>query len=309
MTRVVVVALVLLGTSHVLAQGETQTLPNGWSVTGRLRRLTDVNGLACADDRAYARGWGGGVVAWSGSAWSELPEIDGYMQGRTYGTEIAASSSGVLVEASGRVAQWDGSAWTLLTRPGAGPYEAIGGIAAIGDEVLVVGRGRIERREGTELRPYDAATWRDLSGVAGASSSDVWTAGQGGTLLHWDGHGWSRAVTRTEVWLGGLLVVGRGDVWAWSDRSAAATLLHWDGRSWLLIPPPEGGDVLGVASRAGRVWVATSAGVFEHVGSAWTSVLAPSDFGDDRHAILGICATRTHLIVGAGLASLATRPI
>lgn len=309
MKHLVPLALVLLVACHALAQGETQTLASGWSVTTRLRRLTDVNAVACSDDRGYARGWGGGVAEWSGSGWSELPEIDGFMQGRTYGTAIAASASGVLVEASGRVAQWDGSRWTLLTRPGTGPYEDLGGIAAIGDEVISVGRGRIDRREGTELHRYDAGTWRDLSAVAGASTSDLWTAGQGGTLLHWDGHAWTRATSGTEVWLGGLLVVSVSDVWAWSD-DRAATLLHWDGHAWSLVTPPTGGDeMLGVASRGGRVWVATSAGVFERAGSAWTSVLAPTDFGDDRHAILGVCATRTHLIVGAGAGTLATRPL
>lgn len=309
MTRVVVLALVLATASPTLAQGETTTIANGWSVTTRLRGLTDVNAVACADEGAYARGWGGGVAAWDGSRWRELPQLPGYTEGRTYGTEIAASAGGVLVEASGRVAQWDGSAWTVFTRPNASPYESIGGIAAIGSEILSVGRGRIERREGGDMRGYDAGTWRDLSAVAGTSAGDVWTAGQGGTLLHWDGHAWTRAVSGTEAWLGGLLAVSPGDLWAWSDRSAAATLVHFDGHAWSRVTPPEGGDVLGVASRAGRVWVATSAGVFERAASAWTRVLAPADFGDDRHAVLGLCATRSHLVVAAGLGSLATRPL
>lgn len=292
------------------AQGSTEVLPSGWTLTTRLRRLTDVNAVACADDRAYARGWSGGVAAWDGSAWQELPEITGYDRGQTYGTHLAATPTGVVVEASGRAAVWDGSAWSLLTRSSAGPYESIGGLAGVGDDVYAVGRGRIERREAGALRGYDAGTWRDLSAVAGTSASDLWTAGQGGTLMHWDGHAWSRGASGTETWLGGLLALAPSDVWAWSDRSARTpALLHWDGTTWSAVALPEGGDVLGVAARAGRVFVATSAGVFERVGTSWTSLLVPADFGDDRHAILALCATRTHLVVGAGLGTLATRPL
>ncbi len=92
MTRALLaLVLVLASSSIATAQGETQVLASGWSVVSRLRRLTDVNAVACSEDRAYARGWGGGVAAWDGSVWAELPELPGYAHGDTYGTQLAAT--------------------------------------------------------------------------------------------------------------------------------------------------------------------------------------------------------------------------
>lgn len=318
MTRALLaLVLVLAPASSVAAQGETQVLANGWSVVSRLRRLTDVNAVACSEDRAYARGWGGGVAAWDGAAWAELPELPGTTRGETYGTQLAATRDGVVVEASGRLAVWDGTGWSIASAGQTSHWGSIGGIAVVTGEVLAVGRGRVLRREGADLRSYDAGTWRELSAIAGTSASDVWTGGQGGTLMHWDGHAWARAASGTEGTIGGLLAVSASDVWAWAGARVGirrapqepALLLHYDGHAWSSVAPPSGGDVLGVASRAGRVWALTSEGVYERAATGWTSVLVPADFGDGYHSLLGLCATRTHLVVAAGLGSIATRAL
>ena len=280
-----ILALATLVAPHVRAQGETTMLPNGWAMTTRLRRLSDVNAVACSDDHAYAHGWSGGVVRWDGTRWEELPEPAGYTAGQTYGTRVAVTPSGnLLMEASGHVARWDGSSWTTLSFTDWPRYQSLGGIAAIGSEVLVVGRGRVARLEGTALRSYDAGTWRELSAIAGTSIGDLWTAGQGGTLMHWDGQTWTRVVSGTDRWLGGLLAVSANDVWAWAEDYGTPTLLHWDGHTWSPVTPPIGGAVLDVAVRGDRVWAVTAAGVFERVQEVWTSQLVPSDFGDESTA-------------------------
>ncbi len=315
MTRALAPALALalalaLAPALALAQGETIALSNGWSLTSRLRRLTDVNAVACSADRAYARGWGGGVAEWDGSAWHELPEIPGYGEGRTYGTHLEATPTGVLVEASGRVASWDGSAWSIATRASAGRYDPFGGLASVGADVYAVGRGWIARRDGTDLRTYDAGTWRDLSAVAGTGPGDLWTAGQGGTLMHWDGRAWARSASGTDVTLGGLFAVSASEVWAWSARGATPIVLRWNGREWIAIPPPLGDELRQVSAQGGRVWAATSVGVFERADGTWQSALTSYDFGEgDQREIVGACATRTHLVAGAGLGSVLTRPL
>jgi hypothetical protein len=310
--RALSLALALSLAAHASAQGETTTLPSGWSATTRLRRLTDVNAVACDDTHAYARGWGGGVAAFDGTSWTELPAIPGYDQGHTYGTQIAGTAHGVIVEASGSVASWDGSTWTVVTRPGTSPYDPLGGIAEIAGAIYAVGRGHVDRSAGAPtFTAHDAGTWRELSAIAGTSASDVWTAGQGGTLMHWDGHAWARTASGTDHWLGGLAVVSTSDVWAWSlarNYRPTPTLLHWDGHAWSSVAPPAQ-DVLALAVRGAHVWAATPDGVVERDGATWRSILSTADFGDTNHTFAGVCATRTHLVVGAGLGTVVTRPI
>jgi len=91
----------------------------------------------------------------------------------TYGTQIAATPGGVVVEASRGLAVWDGSAWSIAAADRASRVATIGGIAAFAGEVLVASRRRIVRREGTALRSYDARSWRELMAMrarAGATS-------------------------------------------------------------------------------------------------------------------------------------------
>lgn len=318
MTRSLLIALIALtamvaAPDLALAQGETTTLVNGWSVTTRLRRLSDVNAVACGADHAVARSWGGGVARWDGVAWSELPELPGSQQGHTYGRHVAIGADGrIAVEASGRIATWNGSAWSVAELTGWPQYTSVGGLAVIGADVYAVGRGRIARSDGAVIRSYDAGTWRDLAAIGGVGPSDLWTAGQGGTLLHWDGSTWSRATSGTENFLGGLLVVSANDVWAWTGTDAAyrtLSLLHYDGHAWSSVAPPSGNQIVGVAARGTRVWVATDEGVFERAASAWQPALVPADFGDTNHTILALCATESHLVVGAGLGSVLTRSI
>ncbi len=300
--------LCLCWSSLGVAQGETVEVAGGWRVTTRLRGLMDVNGVACNDDHAYARSWGGGVAVWDGSAWSELPEIPDARHG-AYGTGLAVSPAGELfVQASGRIAAWKDGAWTMLTLPtGAGDSPGIAAPAA--GELFVAGRGVIARRDGAVLRAYDAGTWRDLAAASGTSASDLWTAGQGGTLMHWDGHGWTRTTSGTEAWLGGLTAAGPSDVWAWSGEPRryppSSELLHWDGVAWSSVAPPPGATVVGVAVRGSRVFVATRAGIFERAASAWSPIPAPVDIGE----IVSVCATASDLVVGAGRGRVLTHSI
>lgn len=68
-----------------------------------------------------------------------------------------------------------------------------------------------------------------FSAVWGASATDVWLAGEGGTLLHWNGSSWSLAASGTESGLRALSGTSSKDVWA---AGLDGTLLHFDGASW-----------------------------------------------------------------------------
>jgi hypothetical protein len=96
--------------------------------------------------------------------------------------------------------------------------------------------------------PDVAALW-SLSGIAGASPTDVWAVGrihraQGEPLaLHWDGQGWERVpvpgAAGRPVNLADVAVRGSADVWAAGYSQAGGNIgtrrlftAHWDGRAW-----------------------------------------------------------------------------
>lgn len=68
-----------------------------------------------------------------------------------------------------------------------------------------------------------------FSAVWGSSPTDVWLAGEAGSLLHWNGASWSVAVSGTESALRALSGTSAKNVWA---AGLDGTLLHFDGSSW-----------------------------------------------------------------------------
>ena len=57
----------------------------------------------------------------------------------------------------------------------------------------------------------------------GSTSNDVWTVGDGGTILHWDGTAWSAFVGGTTKSLSGVWGSASNDVWT---VGAGGTILH-----------------------------------------------------------------------------------
>lgn len=103
----------------------------------------------------------------------------------------------------------------------------------------------------------------DLRAAWGASAKDVWTAGDAGTLLHWDGCAWgvvqvpiqsaSSAPNLRALW--GSYA---DDAWAVGD---GGTALHWDGRAWTQVSTGQSADLLGTwGSDPEHFWAAGKSG-------------------------------------------------
>jgi hypothetical protein len=60
------------------------------------------------------------------------------------------------------------------------------------------------------------------------SATDGWAVGQGGTILHWDGSGWSAVSNLTQATLYAVDAFSSTDAWA----AGAGVILHWDGMAW-----------------------------------------------------------------------------
>ena len=306
------VAAMLLVAAPATGQQQSKPLPDGWVLHQKIGPFMGSVAVACSRRLAYARGWGGDVGSFDGKRWRRLPPIRGYQRGHTYGRKLAVSPDGarLFMEASGKVARWNGQAWSLLKMPGwKGPLGAMTVLPS--GELLVVGDGRIGLIRGEAIKSHDAGTWRSLGAVAAADSGSLYTAGQGGTVMHHDGKRWTRMKTGVTAWLGGLHVGQKDRVWAWSRIGrwrSTTVVLHHDGGSWSRADTGLTSSILGMAGRGARPWAVGESYVARKEGSAWVTKLTTKQLGEGYHQLVGICATGGFLYVGDGSHSL-VRPL
>jgi hypothetical protein len=143
-----------------------------------------------------------------------------------------------------------------------------------------------------------------LTAIWGSGPNDVFAVG-GGSVVHWDGHGWSRYSTGGE-WLNGVWGSGLTDVVAVGTDSGGyhGTVLQWDGRAWSQLVPSgiDLGyvDLLGVwGSGPDDVWVVGSGGTILHrTRSEWRSV--PSGTTATLRAVWGASADDVYAVGDAG---------
>ena len=129
-----------------------------------------------------------------------------------------------------------------------------------------------------------AGTSNLLTSVWGTASSDLWVAGLGGTIVHWDSVAWSQQVSSTTSTLTHLWGSGPSDVWAVGFSGA---LLHWDGSAWR---PQTSGTNESLTciwgSSATEAWaVGTSGTILQWQGATWSS--EPSPTTEDILAVWG----------------------
>jgi len=313
LTAALAVALGAALTAGRAPAQEVARLPGGWTLHRKI--AASPNAVACGGSRAFIRDWSGRVTVLNkDGGWSPLPPIPGSQEGRTYGRTLAASprTDELFVEASGRIAHWDGRGWSLLELPGwQGP---IGALAALpSGDLVVAGRGRIGLRQGRAISSYDAGTWRELNAIAGTSLTDLWTAGQGGTVMRRDQGGWQRMATGSDAWLGGLLVAA-GGAWAWTvapgrgRRGVQDAVLRFDGARWSPVTKRLPGRVVGLAGDAHQPWAAGDSFVARFDGSAWGVQLQAADLGDGYHSLVGICTTDKVVVIADSGGHALSRP-
>src|SRR5262245_52613741 len=133
-----------------------------------------------------------------------------------------------------------------------------------------------------------------ISGVAAASTNDVWAGGQSTTqqpfAAHWGGRRWARVATPA-LGSGGLFdavaVTPSGDVWAvgsqFNDGGGSTTLAErWNGSSWQVFSTPNGygsasdlNELVDVSVVAGDdIW---AVGISDRTGVKERSIIAHWD--------------------------------
>jgi hypothetical protein len=109
----------------------------------------------------------------------------------------------------------------------------------------------------------------DLYAVWGNGPSDMWAAGQYGTVIRYDGTNWTGMVTGSQAGLRGIWGTGSSNMWTVGN---GGTILHWDGTSWKTVSSPTTQMLRSVwGTSPGNAWtVGTGGTILRWNGSAWT---------------------------------------
>ena len=140
--------------------------------------------------------------------------------------------------------------------------------AASATDVFAAGDGgTILRRVNGTWTTMTSGTTTDLRGLFGTSSSDVWAGGNGGVLVHFNGTAWSAVSGLTS---------DIDAVWASSTSNAwfvgASTAVRWTGSQFISYSLT--GQLLGVSGTGPNDVYVTGedANVRHWTGSAWTTM-------------------------------------
>lgn len=165
------------------------------------------------------------AARWDGKSWIEVP-MPAAAGGRRIITAVAAGASNVVFAVGydvdlvtrtsyARIFRWDGSAWSVVSLPGAKKPGALYDVVALAaDDVWAVGAAG----ETGIFMHWNGSTWTSFAAagnviprsVDGARSNDVWAVGDKGSY-HWDGTTWSLAGTTDRR---AVAAAGPCDVWA-----------------------------------------------------------------------------------------------
>jgi hypothetical protein len=118
----------------------------------------------------------------------------------------------------------------------------------------------IERSSGGKFRrvtPDWGINNGALLSVSASSATNVWAAGLGRTLLHWNGHVWHTVTDNIgdagQVTLTSVSTSGPRNVWAIAaTQSGSSLLVHWNGKKWTSEPAPSGVSLTGIATTSTR---------------------------------------------------------
>ncbi len=223
---------------------------------------------------------------------------------------------------------FDGARWTRLAPGGgAETFWWVGGTGP-SDVWMVGTEGRIAHWDGAAFTEHDSGTTATIWGVWAAAPDDAWAVGgspgEGAAapndiVLHWDGAAW------TPVALPGA-PLGRALFKVWGTSSSdlyavgeAGTIWHKKGADWTLEsdPPLASGTLFTVnGCGAGEVYAVGNGDVLRSDGSAWSKVdvaLTGMVNGVACNApgevlIVGSGGLKQRLVDGAWIDEFATKP-
>jgi hypothetical protein len=113
---------------------------------------------------------------------------------------------------------------------------------------------------------------RTLYAVWGTGPSDIWTAGELGVALHWDGRAWTQPPTGTTQSLRAIWGLSANEVWVVGN---GGTILFWDGMRFSAQTSGTSESLYGIGGRPGAFWAVGSGGkILRNNGASWSGELS-----------------------------------
>lgn len=280
-------------------------------------RSPGASGLTMiGDNDGWFVSYGGQMVRWSGSEWSEPPTIRSNL-GAMWGTGRDDVWS---VGGQGAIIHWDGSAWRAV--PSGTTAQLVGVWGSGSRDVWAIGGGASVHWDGIAWSPIPVPDATSLSDISGVDASNVWVVGASAStrplVKRWDGTAWSSvslgveeidrlqltavwARSASEVW-----VVGKQDPIVHGEEPpgpVVTVVLRWDGAQWSRVPFEATGGLtdIGAWGAEAAVYVAGPQGVFRRDGAGWAPLPTPpgASVGVDR--IWGLNASHLWAVNGRAI--------
>lgn len=139
--------------------------------------------------------------------------------------------------------------------------------------------------------------------IWGTSSSDLWSVGAAGTILHWDGQSWVATPSGTSQTINRVFAAPGGDVWAVGN---SGTVLRFRQGAWASVPSSVQSHLTAIfGSAANDLWaVGANLTILHWNGSQWSAV-TPSGTPTAKatlNAIWGSAANDLWTVGGSGTA-------
>ncbi|MBA3393458.1 MAG: hypothetical protein H0T89_12485 [Deltaproteobacteria bacterium] len=174
-----------------------------------------------------------------------------------------ASASDVwAVGEGGRIAHFDGTAWTPITSPTPADLYDVTGTSAT--DLWATGIGTVLHYDGTSWTQVNGVETTSWSSVLAVAADDVWVTGESAIARHWNGATWTMHTLPTATdrpWIRDAWAASPTDVY-FVDSSHG--LIHWDGASFTTQPLDGGSSVFGFAGQG--LWVSGEDGVIRRRG-------------------------------------------
>jgi len=176
---------------------------------------------------------GSSLLHWDGTAWT-IVDFAGAIHPIDLEAVWGTSANDLWLGDSlnGYVFRWNGTTWSTGITQTVEVSDLWG--VPNGGPVFAGGTFGISRWSGSVWSSVaDIGVANQAAGIWGFSATDVWAAGEFGTLAHWDGQMWTDTVPANNpdfednsksIW-----GAAPDDVWAVGDGGAIS---HWNGKAW-----------------------------------------------------------------------------
>jgi hypothetical protein len=214
----------------------------------------------------------------NGTSWLQYYDNGGTATTATPLSVFAVTTGDVWVGTSGSPLNWDGTSWQTIPvgTSTLGP-SAFGGVGAnvwgaMGDTMVQWTGSSFAMPAPVAGIDQPGETAVTLTSLCAVSDTDIWAVGDGGSLVHYDGTGWTAQEILPE--LTATWAVDANEAWAVGE---GGTALHWTGASWAPTATGTTSTLVNVwGTSPTDVWAVTSTGgVIQWTGSSWGALSVP----------------------------------